>query len=160
MSKIMETKDKEQLSNLFDLVCKTTGIPAAEIIGKSRRREVCDARHVFFYVAIKKNITKKPGQAAEIIGRDRCTEIHGVAKIEDLMFQDKEVQQLVNKILKAYSPQTFESMTEAEKIEATENIILRIETIKEWLVNHPENPYRIKIQNDLRQLEKELQELK
>ena len=50
----LKPKDKEMISRIVELVSQQTYIPAKDILGRSRRAEFVDARHMLIYFIYKK----------------------------------------------------------------------------------------------------------
>jgi len=82
---------------ILPLVEKYTGITKKQMDGKTRMRQICDARHIYFYMLYKytKLTLHKIGQQCN---RDHATALHAVKKIKGILEVDKNFQVIVKTI--------------------------------------------------------------
>jgi len=74
------------LDNLFNIVSVVSGIPGIRIKGKSRQREICNARHCFAHVAVELGIVKnKCAEMAEYMNVDHTTILHRLKAASDML---------------------------------------------------------------------------
>lgn len=65
-------------------VCLVTGVDPADFFSHRRKRQFCEARHIFFWVC-RKYTTKSFPQIGRFCGdRDHSTVAHGVQKVDSL----------------------------------------------------------------------------
>tara|TARA_R110002051_G_scaffold234572_2_gene296075 strand:+ start:263 stop:625 length:363 start_codon:yes stop_codon:yes gene_type:complete len=69
-----------------------------EMIGKSRKREISDARHVAQYL-IKDKMNRTNSATGAIFNRAHCTVIHAVKNVQFLMETDTNIKRLVQGII-------------------------------------------------------------
>lgn len=73
---------QEQLHNTLSVVSHATGIPVEDILSRTRRQDVADARHITMYL-LDRRANKQTISVA--LDRDRRTLYHAVDKVTDLM---------------------------------------------------------------------------
>jgi len=85
---------------LLTLVSISSGIPTCEIKGKSRRADICTARHIFCYLARKEKYTCK--EIGIVIEKSHSNIIHSCRLVEDMIsINQKNYTDLIEKILLA-----------------------------------------------------------
>lgn len=75
------------------------GVSVDDIIGRSRKRAITDARHVAIYLT-RHNTLLTMTDIGDIFGRDHATVIHSINKVEDMLKFDrlmKENYRLISK---------------------------------------------------------------
>lgn len=96
----MQTEDRILLNNLLDAVESGTGVLKVDIISKSRKREVSDARKIFYHVACH-----KIGRALTLtelgvfLNRDHSTVLHNRTQAETLLQIDKKFNEQYNRVI-------------------------------------------------------------
>lgn len=86
---------KETFKEL-QVISSVMGIPVEDILGRSRKAEIVEARHLAFYFLRKKYILS---EIAEIIKRDHSSVVHGIKRIESfLSIGDKRITESVDEI--------------------------------------------------------------
>ncbi len=167
MSKITELENQlrheqakyKMLDMILDAVCKTTGITEAQLRGKDRSRSVTDSRHAFYYlVGQQSTFTYSLQELGKYLNRDHCTVLHSRKVSRDYMAVDASFQKMIGAIKKQL-PSILLPMTQDQRLEAYNLLTERIEQLTYWLSNHPDNPYRAKIQSDIRELENERKQI-
>ena len=74
---------------LIEIVCKKTGIDIKDLKGKSRKREIVEARQLAFYI-LKKNTRLPFAVIGGMLNRDHTTVIHSIKVVTALKETDKE----------------------------------------------------------------------
>jgi len=64
-------------------VAKITGVSEEEILGKSRLRQICDARHLYFLVLQENGF--KLAEIARFCERSHATVINGIKSFQKLL---------------------------------------------------------------------------
>ena len=72
------------MEKILEVVVSVTNIFAAEILSKTRKREVVTARALFCYLACKHS-NKGPTLIGRFIGRDHSTVIHNIDNYQDYL---------------------------------------------------------------------------
>ncbi len=81
----LKVSRKTSMEAVLLLVCERFDVSREEITGKTRKREIVDARHVFCYL-VNKYISKKTlSVVGAHINRDHASVIHGIKKTNNLM---------------------------------------------------------------------------
>lgn len=154
----IEAKE-EAMGQVLMAVCEVTGISEEVLKSKDTKRYICDARHAFFYLAmLNRDYKFSLDELGNYLNRDHATVLHSKRVTEDFMLVDKQFKRMILKISKLL-PSIITPMTNEEKQTAIKLLKSRIEVLQHWLNTHPENPYRVKIQEDLRELNNELKQL-
>lgn len=147
------------MNQVLSAVCEATGISEYKIKSNDRTRPVSDARHAFFYlVTLSRDHSFTLSELGNFLNRDHATVLHSKRVTKDYMLTDKMFRRMVLKIGKTL-PSINIPMSIDEKTKAMKLTTDRIDTLNEWLKTHPENPYRAKVQEDVRELENELKNL-
>lgn len=90
--KIVFTADQ-----IIDCVCGHTNKPKNDVLGRSRKSDFIQSRHLCMYLLF--DLLKMPkSQIGRIFNVNHTTVIHGIKKTEALLETDVEFQNLVNKI--------------------------------------------------------------
>lgn len=148
------------LNQILDAVCTVQRVTPEDLRSPDRRERLSFSRHAFFYLA---NISNK-GQHISLteqglfLNRGHATVLHSRKTAEDLMCTDKAFRAMIKEVTKLI-PGISTPMTKEERKEAIRLLECRIEALNNWLVEHPLNPYRIKIQDDIRSLQTEISQL-
>lgn len=79
--------DEPSCAEIVAAVCQVFGISRNEFLSTRRAQHLCDARHVFYWVARKFTTKSYPQIGRFAAGRDHTTVMHGVQKI-DSRFED------------------------------------------------------------------------
>lgn len=87
-----------KLDEILEAVSKVLKIARNELISPCRRKDACEARQVYFWVARKFTTYSFPMIARVCGDRDHSTAIHGARKV-DLLFPEFESR--VSRILRA-----------------------------------------------------------
>lgn len=87
-----------KLAEILDAISKVLAIGKRDLIGPCRRRDICEARQVYFWIARKFTTCSFPVIARSCGDRDHSTAMHGARKV-DLLFP--EFQSRVIRVLKA-----------------------------------------------------------
>lgn len=69
-------KNKHRIHYLIEAVAAEAFVPARDILGKSRRASVCEARHLVMYLASQEGIAQST--IASYLNRDHTTVSHGI----------------------------------------------------------------------------------
>lgn len=95
----MLTEDRILLNNLLDAVELGTGVLKAEIISKSRVREVSDARKIFYHLACNKiGRTITLTQLGMFLNRDHSTVLHNKTQAQTLLQIDKKFSEQYERV--------------------------------------------------------------
>ena len=78
---------KLHLHEIKKAVCAVYGVSRRELDSHLRPRNICDARHVYFWIARKFTTFSYPMIARHCGDRDHSTAMHGALKV-DLLFPD------------------------------------------------------------------------
>lgn len=157
---ILHERAKEQVIDVcLNAVMEVTGYTKAQLAGRSRERDISDARHAFFHVVgIQTTAAFSLKETGKVLGRDHATVMHSRRVALDYLQTEAAFRSLVNRIsLKI--PSIAMPMTPKQKEEAIGTITKRISDLTTWLKEHPQNPYRIKVLADIRDLEAEEKKL-
>ncbi len=87
----------ELLSDGMSVISEKTGVPIYQITGKSHKRKIVDARHIYCYVMKYCGFDYK--QIANRINRDRSTVYPSIKKIENIAQYDREFRSLLEKAI-------------------------------------------------------------
>ena len=71
-------------NRLIDKVCKLYHIERKEILSKTRKREVTDARFIVLYL-LHKIVGYTQEKSANILNKSHCTVIHGCKEVSNIM---------------------------------------------------------------------------
>ncbi|EMO40511.1 chromosomal replication initiator protein DnaA [Leptospira noguchii] len=89
---------------IIESVAKEFNLNAAEIMGKSRKKELIIPRHICFYLLHNVfNVNKS--QVGRLFQTQHTTVIHGVRKTEELLSNNKEMRFLIERISSKYKLQ-------------------------------------------------------
>lgn len=88
---------KITLDNIINAVYNVTGINGLLLPMRTRKREIADARHLFFYFARRKTV-KSLQQIGDEVCRDHASVLHGAKKIDDLRKTNLEIKNFVKEI--------------------------------------------------------------
>ncbi len=89
---------------IIESVAKEFNLNAAEIMGKSRKKELIIPRHICFYLLHSVfNVNKS--QVGRLFQTQHTTVIHGLRKAEELLSNNKEMRFLVERISSKYKLQ-------------------------------------------------------
>jgi hypothetical protein len=91
------------LKDINDIVCEVFKIERAELLTRTRKRNIVDARGVAMWWTRKQQKTPF-AQIASNYKLDHATTLHHVRKIDQLIEVDKEMQQKVSKVVELASP--------------------------------------------------------
>ena len=91
---------------VMSIVAKNYGITSSDILSRVRKREMCDARHMFCAI-MKKHFRYSLKSIGEMVsGRDHTTAIHSIQTFNDRYktedgykeFSDRVISQILSKI--------------------------------------------------------------
>jgi chromosomal replication initiator protein len=83
---------------ILSAVAEATGVSVTEIIGDKRSRPVVESRHVAMYLARELTDSSLPKIGERFGNRDHTTVLHAVEKITNLMQQDRDMYNRVQKL--------------------------------------------------------------
>lgn len=91
---------------VMNIVAKNYGITSADILSRVRKREMCDARHLFCSIMRKQFRYSLKSIGEMVSGRDHTTAIHSIQTHNDRCkneegykeFSDKVVSEVLSKI--------------------------------------------------------------
>lgn len=109
---IPEIKNRNRLKSritpeqVMNIVANSYGITSADILSRVRKREMCDARHVFCAIMRKQFRYSLKSIGEMVSGRDHTTAIHSIQTFNDRCkneegykeFSDKIISQVLSKI--------------------------------------------------------------
>jgi hypothetical protein len=151
------------LEGVLKIVSNYTGVSIELIKSKSRVSMVSDARRIFCAIMdVNKHIGFSLNEIGSHVGTDHCLVIYSRKKVADLCFSDFDFRNTYSSISKEVSIflESQPEETEFSKNDVKEIIELlyaKIELLENWLINHPNNSLRVKIQNDKKHFERELE---
>ena len=93
------------ISKVQDTVCEYFKITHADLISKSRKRQIVQARQIAMYLS--RNLIDNCSLAtigAELGGKDHATVLHACTTVSDLMSTDKSFKQYITDISKMLVP--------------------------------------------------------
>ncbi len=91
---------------VMNIIAENYGITSADILSRVRKREMCDARHMFCAI-MKKHFRYSLKSIGEMVsGRDHTTAIHSIQTFNDRYkteegykeFSDRVISQILSKI--------------------------------------------------------------
>jgi chromosomal replication initiator protein len=91
---------------VMSIVAKNYGITSSDILSRVRKREMCDARHMFCAIMRKQFRYSLKSIGEMVSGRDHTTAIHSIQTFDDRCkteegykeFSDKVISQILSKI--------------------------------------------------------------
>jgi hypothetical protein len=96
----LDVTKKIGLERIMKVVCEELDLDVDLITSKKRQRNIVDARHIFCYLASKAYGRFTLKQIGGIVNRDHASVLHAKRKVKDLMEYDKEMNMLVNTIIR------------------------------------------------------------
>ncbi len=159
----MQITKNKILEGVLQIVSDHTGVSVDTIKSKSRVSLVSDARRIFCAIMdLKKHIGFSLNEIGSFVGTDHCLVIYSRKKVEDLCFSDGDFRNTYSSISKEVDIflESQKEETEFSKKDVQEIVDLlnaKIELLENWLINHPNNTLRVKIQNDKKHFERELE---
>lgn len=75
------------IDNIIKVVADAFGVSSVSLLGKTRQREVADARHTAMYILRKKGLSTI--EIGNIFKRNYSVAIHAYNKISDLLDYDR-----------------------------------------------------------------------
>ena len=96
----LDVTKKIGLERIMKVVCEEFEIDIDLITSKKRQRNIVDARHIFCYLASKAYGRFTLKQIGGLINRDHASVLHAKRKVKDLIEYDREMNGLVNKIIR------------------------------------------------------------
>ncbi len=98
-SQIVKENDAELTADkIIGTVCDYFNITRDEILSKSRKREIAQARQIAMYLCRKLMSQSLSAIGAELGGKDHATVLHACNTVEDLTQTDKNFRKYVNDI--------------------------------------------------------------
>jgi len=91
---------KENHKMIIDFICYKNGITRFDLMSKSRKRKVVDAKHLCSYFLYNK-LSSKPNlqTVAEMVGlTSHCTVIHSLSKVKQLIEVDTNFKKKYDEI--------------------------------------------------------------
>jgi len=96
--KSTSSRDEATALSIIKRVCEDTGILKCLLEGRTRKREVVEARQIAMFFIKKKTHMSLKGIGLLFGGRDHSTVIHANQTVTDLIEYDKKFQQKVEMI--------------------------------------------------------------
>jgi hypothetical protein len=96
----LDVTKKIGLERIMKVVCDEFQIDVDMITSKKRQRHIVDARHIFCFLASKAYGRFTLKQIGGLINRDHASVLHAKKKVKDLMQYDREMNSLINTIIK------------------------------------------------------------
>lgn len=97
MTKV-DKKDNLTIADIQKTVCKYYGITLAEMKGKKRNKHIVLPRQIAMYISRELTDNSLPKIGKEFGGKDHTTVIHAHEKIENLVDEDPEITDNIQKI--------------------------------------------------------------
>ena len=135
----MEATSKVGLDRIFMIVSEYLGIAPDDMSGKTRKREVADARHIFCYLASKAYGRYTLKQIGRKINRDHASVLHAKKKIVELMDFNKELKEAVDGIIQMlgrFSSEDFVNTKITSVHNGYYNTPKRAKALKLWSENN------------------------
>lgn len=83
---------------IIDIISSHFHIPAAHLVGKSRKKHIVEARHVLMYI-LRQELGLTTNKIGELIGgRDHTTIMHGVEKVTSILPKQDRTRQHLTEI--------------------------------------------------------------
>ena len=102
---VSEEKTELTIQSVQKAVCDYFSISREEMLSKSRKRNIVQARQISMYVSRSLINCSLSTIGSETGGKDHATVLHACATVADLMTTDKTFKQYVADIEKSLSPQ-------------------------------------------------------
>jgi hypothetical protein len=96
----LDVTRKIGLHRILKVVCDELGANIDDVTSKKRQREITDARHIFCYLASKAYGRHTLKQIGKLVNRDHASVLHAKRKVIDLMEFDREINAVVNAIIR------------------------------------------------------------
>ena len=90
IDRVLNPRHYVTLTDIVNAVAKETKVRPGQIRGKSRRADVCRARHMAFFIASDVFRDRTESELAQMLKRDRTTVSNSVQRATDLMEDDGE----------------------------------------------------------------------
>lgn len=94
---------KLNVPTIMNVVCSYYNLDESDLIGKKRKREIVQARHIVMLLAKEYSNTSLAAIGADLGGRDHSTVIHGIKRIQDdidtnckIASEVEEIKELLN----------------------------------------------------------------
>ena len=85
---------------IIKVACEVLGVEYHAFVGKGRRKEVCEARHIVSYILVKKLYMTLERVGSEYLGkRDHTTVINSIRKFNNLYDTEEDFRNKVHIIL-------------------------------------------------------------
>lgn len=98
----IKPEQKEYLADLKHRIAKAYGISISDLKGKNLSRYIAEARHMFFYIAVKcTRITK--AEMGRQLNRDHASVIYGIKKAK--MYIEIKDKFFIEKLKKTITPE-------------------------------------------------------
>lgn len=91
---------KNKLEKIFTFVCEQLSVNPEQVVKRSRKEHLVFARQVYFYVA-KTCIKSTLKQIAGYLSLDHSTVVHGIKRVEDLIYTEKKTRDQINEIVRS-----------------------------------------------------------
>ncbi len=85
---LIDRQEKLTLSDIISAVALHYGVSEADLIGRSRRKEIASARQMVMYLAREETNASLPQIGQALGGRDHTTVLYGSEKVADLIEKD------------------------------------------------------------------------
>lgn len=93
-----ENAHSADLIRIIEVTAKKFGHTPEEIIIKSRKKSICEPRHIVMFLSIK-HLHQKLNHTGSLMGRfDHSTVLYAVRKIESLYCFDKDFKRTLDQI--------------------------------------------------------------
>jgi chromosomal replication initiator protein len=88
LDNLVSKQEKLTIEDIVSAVARHYNLDEAELVGRSRRKEVAQARHVAMYLAREETNASLPKIGQSLGGRDHTTVMHGIDKIASQIESD------------------------------------------------------------------------
>ena len=97
---------------LEKIICEFWGITPEDIYGKSRKKEIIQARHFFMYFLYDKQRVKNYSKLGNMFDKDHATVYYAVQKIISQVFTQRYIDMvgLYNELVKTIEQKTEEEL--------------------------------------------------
>lgn len=89
---------KARINATVDLICETFGVTKLDLISRSRKQELSEARNIIYYV-LHKVYKLTACEVARMFHRNHATILNGANRIEGFMEVDKNYRKQISKLL-------------------------------------------------------------
>lgn len=94
---VAEKNSKDKVENIKEIVCKVTDVDFNELISKSRKRNITEARQLFHYF-VRRETNLSLTQIGQMTNRDHSSVIHSINFVNDSKFYYPELRNKLTQV--------------------------------------------------------------